>query len=210
MKRAAARYRPLTGILVGLGAAAVYWLAAQFWPSSVAVMVSLFATAWLDEVVGGDNFANLPIRWTDLFALLVKYNVLMALTAAHLGFAVPANVALGVVMVCGQAASRALLVAVLALRTGGAERGADAHQGGAQRLPQASTPDVMISLVLGFAPAGLLGIPGLTGLAAATVMGIGLAAYLKRNSPSARVPLTVRQSTELCFYLGALATWKYV
>ena len=65
--------------------------------------------------------------------------------------------------------------------------------------------------LLGFAPAALLGIPGLMGLAAAIIMRIGLAAYVKRGSSTSRSLLnTVQQSTEVCFYLGALATWKYI
>jgi hypothetical protein len=65
--------------------------------------------------------------------------------------------------------------------------------------------------VLGFAPAALLGIPGLMGLAAAIIVRIGLGAYVKRDSSTSRRLLnTVQQLTEAGFYLGALATWKYI
>jgi adenosylcobinamide-GDP ribazoletransferase len=207
-----ARYLPLVGILIGAIGGAVYWLAAQLWPSSVAVVLSLFAIALLGGNMSENSFAKLSLLWTDLFVLLVKYNVLMALTAANLGFSVPANVALGLIVVCGQAASRALLVSVLAVRTGAAETRASANDdGGAQPPPHASSQDLAVSLVLGFAPAALLGIPGLMGLAAAIIMRIGLAAYVKRGSSTSRALLnTVQQSTEVCFYLGALATWKYI
>jgi adenosylcobinamide-GDP ribazoletransferase len=43
--REAARFVPLAGIGVGLLGGFVYWLAAQLWPASVALMLSLFATA---------------------------------------------------------------------------------------------------------------------------------------------------------------------
>lgn len=212
MRLVPARYLPLVGVLLGAIGGAVYWLAAPLWPSSVAVVLSLFAIAWLSGNMSENSFARLSLLWTDLFVLLVKYNVLMALTAANLGFSVPANVTLGLIMVCGQAASRALLVSVLAVRTSSAEtRARAAGNGGAQLPPQASSQDLIVSLVLGFAPAALLGIPGLMGLAGAIIMRIGLAAYVKRNSSSARALLnTVQQSTEVCFYLGALATWKYI
>jgi adenosylcobinamide-GDP ribazoletransferase len=206
MRRVPARYLPLVGILIGAIGGAVYWLAAQLWPSSVAVVLSLFAIALLSGNMSENSFAKLSLLWTDLFVLLVKYSVLMALTAANLGFPVPANVALGLVMVCGQAASRALLVSVLAMRAATPDDGS-----AAQLSPHASSQDLAVSLVLGFAPAALLGIPGLMGLAAAIIMRIGLAAYVKHDSSSSRRLLnTIQQSTEVCFYLGALATWKYI
>jgi adenosylcobinamide-GDP ribazoletransferase len=206
VQRVPARYLPLVGILTGVIGGAVYWLAAQLWPSSVAVVLSLFAIALLSGNMSENSFAKSPLLWTDLFVLLVKYNVLMALTAANLGFPVPANVALGLIMVCGQAASRALLVSVLSSRAGATDEGS-----ATQLSPHVSSQDLGVSLVLGFAPATLLGIPGLMGVAAAIIMRLGLAAYVKRRSPPSRMLLnTFQQSTEACFYLGTLATWKYI
>jgi len=214
MQRAPARYLPLVGVLIGVVGGAVYWLAAQLWPSSVAVVLSLFAISLLSGNMNEYSVAKLSLLWTDLFVLLVKYNVLMALTAANLGFPVPANVALGFIMVCGQAASRALLVSVLSSRVSTNETRASANDDGRstpQLPPRVSSQDVGVSLVLGFAPAALLGIPGLMGVAAAIVMRLGLAAYLKRDSAPSRTLLnTIQQLTEACFYLGALATWKYI
>jgi len=65
---------------------------------------------------------------------------------------------------------------------------------------------------VGFAPAAVLGIPGLAGLVAAIVVRLGLAAFLNRRSrpPSRTLMDAVQPLTETCFYLGALATWKYV
>jgi adenosylcobinamide-GDP ribazoletransferase len=206
MQRVPARYLPLVGVLIGVIGGAVYWLAAQLWPSSVAVALSLFAIALLSGNMSEHSFAKLSALWTDLFVLLVKYNVLMALTAANLGFSVPANVALGFIMVCGQAASRALLVSVLASRAAIADDGRSTPQ----LSPRVSNQDLGVSLVLGFAPATLLGIPGLMGLAAAIIMRLGFAAWKRDSSPSHTLLNTVQQSTEACFYLGALATWKYI
>ena len=134
-----------------------------------------------------------------VFALLLKYNTLMALSAASLPFAVPANVALGLIMICGHAASRAVMVSLIA---------SPAH-GSPTRV---SNGDLVFALSLGFAPAILLGIPGLIGLAAAILARVAFGAYLKRN----RKPIAsgafyaTQQLTEVCFYLGALASWAFI
>jgi hypothetical protein len=49
-------------------------------------------------------------------------------------------------------------------------------------------------------------------LAAATVAGMGIIAFLKfrRTGGSGDVLLMTQLITEACFYLGALATWRYV
>jgi adenosylcobinamide-GDP ribazoletransferase len=198
LKRGPARYLPVVGILVGVIGGAVYWVAAQFWPSSVAVVLSLFATALIGGDGSEDSIAKFRPAWLDVFVLLIKYNALMALTAANLAFPVPANLALGLIMVCGQAASHGLLVSVLAART--------------EISPRVSGGDLGFALAVGFVPATVLGIPGLVALVAAIVMRLGLAAFLNRRPrpPSPTLMSTVQPLTEACFYLGALATWKYV
>ena len=62
--------------------------------------------------------------------------------------------------------------------------------------------DLGCALVVGLAPATLLGIPGLIGLGAAILarMMVGLCGR----------PELTQWVSEICFYLGALATWKYV
>jgi hypothetical protein len=196
--RVPARYLPLAGMLVGAIGGAVYWLAAQFWPSSVAVVLSLFATALIGGSGSEDSIAKFQPVWLDVFVLFIKYNALMALTAANLPFSVPANLALGLIMVCGQAASHGLLVSVLATRT--------------EISPRVSSGELGFALGVGFAPAAFLGIPGLAGLVAAIVMRLGLATSLNRRArpPSRALMHTVQPLTEACFYLGALAMWKYV
>jgi adenosylcobinamide-GDP ribazoletransferase len=196
--RVPARYLPLAGMLIGAIGGAVYWIAAQFWPSSVAVAVSLFATALIGGIGSEDSIEKFRPAWLDVFVLLIKYNALMALTAANLPFPAPANLALGLIMICGQAASHGLLVSVLAART--------------EVSPRVSSGELGFALGVGCAPAAVLGIPGLAGLVAAIVMRLGLAASLKRQfrSPSRTVMHAVQPLTEACFYLGALATWRYV
>ena len=179
----APRFTPLLGILIGALAGAVYWLGSQFWPISVAVVLSMLATAAFTA-------GRAPFGLTGVvFAVLVKYNALMALSAARLPFALPANVALGLIMIAGNACSRALAVAP----------------------KPGSYGDLGIAWAIGFAPAALLGIPGLVGLAAALAARIACAAYTRRYARSLTdVELVFQQVTEVCFYLGALASWAYV
>jgi cobalamin synthase len=191
-------FAPLLGILIGTLGGAIYWLAAQIWPSSVAVIVSIGATALLTT-----EFRALPATRLDLLGrvlcLLIKYNALMALSAAKLPFAAPPNLPVALIMVCGYAASFALLVAVMATR---AEESALKIGPGALGL----------ALLVGFGPAALLGIPGLIGVAVALGVGLGFIAFFKYKKVSAsgdRLDAT-QLVTEVCFYLGALATWRYI
>jgi adenosylcobinamide-GDP ribazoletransferase len=208
---AAARFVPLVGVLVGAVGACAYWLSAQVWPTSVAVVLSMLATVLITGAIHERGFSREPALEVAgragavsfgalgmLFVLLIKYNALMALSAANLPFPLPEYLALGVIMISGHAASRALAVSVIATRTDAA--------------PRLSNGDLALALALGFAPATLLGIPGLIGLCAAIVMRIAFAAFLKRRfNPATFDALdATQQLTEICFYLGALASWSYI
>jgi cobalamin synthase len=195
----APRFLPLVGAAVGAVGGAIYWLGAQLWPTSVAVVVSMLAIAMLSARVGGA--VGTPSRAVGtpapalgtlgiVFAVLLKYSALMALSGASLPFSLPANVALGLIMIAGNAASRALVVS----------------------MKPASHADLGIAWVLGFAPAALIGLPGLVGLAAAIAARIALMTYLRRKPLSAAAPhLDLgQQLTEICFYLGALAARAYI
>ena len=192
-------FAPLIGALIGTLGGAIYWVAVQIWPSSVAVILSMAATALLTTEIRG----ALPATRIDVSSraleLLIKYNALMALSAAKLPFAVPPNVPLALIMICGYAASFALPVAVMATRP---EKSAPKLSGGSLGL----------ALLIGFAPAALLGIPGLIGLAAAIITGMGIIAFLKfKRAAGSRDALDMTQLlTEVLFYLGALATCRYV
>jgi adenosylcobinamide-GDP ribazoletransferase len=191
-------FAPLIGALIGTLGGAVYWLAVQIWPSSVAVILSMAATALLTQIRGA-----LPATRIDalsrVLCLLIKYNALMALSAAKLPFAVPPNVPLALIMICGYAASFALAVAVMATRP-------------EKPAPKVSGGSLGLALLIGFAPAALLGIPGLIGIAVAIIAGMGVIAFLKfKRADGSRDALDMTQQlTEGCFYLGALATWRYV
>jgi cobalamin synthase len=186
----------LRGLSIGAVGGAVYWLGAQLWPTSVAVVLSMLATAMLPGGTPGNAVSGVA---GFVFALLLKYNTLMALSAASLPFAVPANVALGLIMICGHAASRALVVSLLA---------APAPE---SPMP-VSNGDLVLVLALGFAPATLLGIPGLIGLAAALLARVAFGAYFRRNRKvmTNGASYAAQQLTEVSFYLGALASWVYV
>jgi adenosylcobinamide-GDP ribazoletransferase len=191
-------FAPLIGILIGALGGAIYWLALQVWPSSVAVILSMSATALLTTELRGLRATRRDlVGW--VLCLLIKYNALMALSAAKLPFAAPPNAAPALIMICGYAASFALLVSVMATR---AEKSA----------PKIGHGPLSLALLIGFAPAALLGIPGLIGLTAAIVAGMGFIAFFKykRISASGERLDATQLVTEACFYLGALATWKYV
>jgi adenosylcobinamide-GDP ribazoletransferase len=194
-----AKFAPLVGALIGTLGAAAYWMSAQFWPSSVAVILSMALTAWL----AAGTHSVLPATRFDLtfrlFCLLIKYNALMALSAAKLPFAAPPDVALGLIMICAHAASYALMIGVLSARP-------------PDEVSKLGSGTLGIALLLGLAPAAILGIPGLSGLAAAIAVSLGVIAYLRLKGASAadELPGLAQQLAEASFYLGALATWSYV
>jgi adenosylcobinamide-GDP ribazoletransferase len=201
--RATGPLAPLYGALIGSLSGAIYWLAVQIWPSSVAVILAMAATALLTaQIRGGLPATRLDVT-TALLSLLIKYNALMALSAAKLPFAVAPNVPLALIMICGYAASFAMLVSVLAARP---------VKSAAETFAPVSGGALALALLLGFAPAAVLGIPGLIGLAAAIVAGLGIIAFVKfkRRSADDDTLDMAQPVTEACFYLGALASWKFI
>ena len=186
----AAKFAPLIGALIGTLSGALYWLGAEIWPANVAVILSMAATALLTTELRNTSPPSRIDLLSWVFCLLIKYNALMSLSAAKLPFAVPSNVALGLIMISGLAASFALAVSVT-------------------KIPNGS---LSLALLIGFAPAALLGIPGLIGLAAAVIVGLGCVALLKlaRAAGSGNALDTIQLLTETCFYLGALAAWSYI
>jgi adenosylcobinamide-GDP ribazoletransferase len=218
----APRFTPLWGVLIGAAGGGIYWLSAQLWPTSIAVILSMLATHLLSARMDGDPAADdaAPSPNRELvgmvFAVLVKYNALMALSAASLPFALPSNLALGWIMIAGHAASRALIVSVTASPEGLAPplTPTDTPKSTPPPAPApASHVDLGVALVLGFAPAAFIGIPGLIGLVAAIAARFAVLAYLRRRGRAASADRELKmtlQSTEVCFYLGALAAWTYI
>lgn len=71
----AARYFPLVGLVVGLVAAAVFWLAFRIFPHELAVIASMAATLWLTGAFHEDGLADtadgLGGGWTKEQALTI-------------------------------------------------------------------------------------------------------------------------------------------
>jgi cobalamin synthase len=197
----ATRFAPLAGLGLGALCGGVYWLAVQLWPSSVALMLSILAGALLTNEMRQVAAASRLDVLTQVFYVSIKYNVLMALSAANLPFAAPPNTAVWLIMICGYGASRALMVCVLHSRN--ANQAAPSQAAPSQAAPL-SHLDLTLALMIGLAPAMLLGLPGLFGLAAAVLCVIALMSAARGGAMVA--PLVA----ELCFYLGAQASWSYV
>jgi hypothetical protein len=196
--RATGPLAPPFGILIGVLGGAIYWLSAQIWPSSVAVILAMTGTALLTTETRAVATTRLDILARTL-CLLIKFNALMALSAAKLPFAAPQNTSLGLVMVCGYASSFALLLLFAGARP--LETSAKIGHG-----------SLLVALLIGFAPAALLGIPGLIGLAAAVISGICIIAFIRYKKIRASIEVLdhAQLTAEACFYLGALASWRFV
>jgi len=199
---AAARYLPLVGIVVGGAGGAVYWLAALVWPASLAVLLSMLGVVLLTGAMHEQGLAATCARFGTaqstlglLFVQLVRYDALLGLSSAQLPIALPAHAGLGLTMVAGHAASRALLVSAIA------------HPSAAQ----ITTGALAFALLCGFLPATLLGAAGMSGLAAAILVRM-VFVHTQGGRPETQpgdLLGATQQLTEVAFYLGALATWTY-
>jgi cobalamin synthase len=193
----APRLMPVWGMAIGTMGGLAFWLGAQVWPASIAVVLSMLVTAALSAQLEAGAAASGKSAF--VLALLLKYSALMALSSANLPFALPANVSLGLIMIAGHAASRALMVSALTSFS----------------LPNAKPPshaDLGVALVLGFSPAFLIGLPGLIGLTGAIVARMGFVAYRRRRPHviAAADMDRIQHLSEVCFYLGVLAARVYV
>ncbi len=124
----AVRYFPLVGILVGVAAAGVFWLAARVFPQDVAVLISMLATLWLTGAFHEDGLSDamdgLGGGWTKEQALAImkdsrigSYGAVALVMALLTKFATLAHLPGGVipvVLVAGHALSR--FAAVLLIR----------------------------------------------------------------------------------------------
>ena len=208
---AAARYLPLVGVVIGAVGALIFWLAAQVWPESLAVLLSMLGVVLLTGAMHEQGlaascalFGTEPGRQTGLGALgllfvqLIRYDALVGLSSARLAFALPAHVGLGLTMIAGHAASRALVVSAI---------------GHPAQPPTAgiSTGALAFALLCGFLPATLLGTPGMFGLAAAILVRLAFvqAAGARPGTQPGDLLGATQQLTEVAFYLGTLATWSW-
>jgi adenosylcobinamide-GDP ribazoletransferase len=193
------KFAPLVGLFIGAVAGLVYWLAAQLWPANIALVLSMLSSALLTNEVRNTAGMNRSEVLSQVFYLLLKYNALMALSAAKLPFAAIPNVALPLIVICAYGASRALFVSIVASLP---------HKA----APRISHYDLALALLIGLAPSVLLGVPGLVGLAVAIVSSIGIGSYLKSMHGLHRAGALMAGPVlaELAFYLGAQASWSYV
>jgi adenosylcobinamide-GDP ribazoletransferase len=116
----------------------------------------------------------------------------------------PPNVGLGLFMIAAHAASRALVVSVIATRTPATPD--------ARVAAQVSGLDLIVALLTGFLPATVLGLPGLIGLATAIVVRLLLVGFVpaRVNAHPGDYLGATQQLTEVSFYLGTLAAWSYI
>ena len=201
---AAPRFSPVRGAAVGAVGGLLYWGAAEVWPASIAVVIAMLAMVSLDPPNASD--AGRGLRGTAavlVLGTLLKYDTLMALSAAKLPYALPENAALGCIMVAGQALALGLAVSV-------------APASSESRARSVSAGDLAIALLLGFVPATLIGIPGLIGLAAALVARFAWPAFERRRGGATNTGAfdsparTVREIAEISFYLGVLGAWSFI
>lgn len=226
----AARFLPMVGCIVGAGAGCIYWAAGQIWPASVAVILSMVAAVLMtgalheqglaaacglignalpqarqwgkEDVTRRSGFGALGL----LLLLMTKYNALMALSAANLSIGLPPSLGLGLMMIAAGASSRALVVSVIASPPAGAAAELVA------KTPAISGGELLFALCSGFAPAVLMGLPGLIGLAAAIVVRIVFVHAVRQflvQQPGDFLGAT-QQLTEVAFYLGSLGAWTYI
>ena len=215
----AARYLPLVGVVVGAAGGALYWLAALVWPTSLAVLLSMLGVVLLTgamheqglaatcALLGNTQPRERALQAGDLaprsgfgalgllFVQLLRYDVLLGLSSGRLPFALPEHAALALTMVAGHAASRALVVSVIAQPPAG----------------RISTGSLSFALLAGFLPATLLGTAGMIGLATAIVarMAFMQAVGARIGERPGDFLGATQQLTEVAFYLGALGTWTY-
>ncbi|MFL9710883.1 adenosylcobinamide-GDP ribazoletransferase [Methylobacillus sp. Pita1] len=211
----AARYFPLVGILVGLVAALVLYLSLQILPATVAIVLSMAATAWLTGAFHEDGLADtmdgLGGGWAKEQALAImkdsrigSYGAIALFLALLLKFASLDHIRIELVpfvLLAAHAASRLAAVLVMATQEYVREEG--------KAKPLAAKPSVAglwIAAVSGLAPMVLL--PARLWLALLPVVLVWLWFSFKLRQRlggyTGDCLGAMQQLTELAFYLGVL------
>lgn len=216
--------QPLVGAAIGAAGGAAFWAGAQIWPASIAVAIAMLVAA-AANARSASIFSRAAGTLLGLVivvvAVLLRFNALMALSAAQLPFALPPNTALGLVMVAGGASSRALALSAPVWPVARAPGEIPARLHAAAPMTPPSTVHLAWALTLGFVPAALLGIRGLVAIAAALsacmAIGLYLRSAMRSDTRGAQLepwlelaPAAFRELAETAFYLGALAVWPLV
>lgn len=216
----AARYFPLVGLVVGLLAAIVCWLAAQVFPQSVAVLLSMVASLWLTGAFHEDGLADsvdgLGGGWDKqqvltimkdsrigsygaialVMALLLKFEVLSSLPA----------MLLPVVLVAGHALSRLGAVVVIFQQEYVRENGK------AKPLAsQISMAELSVAIATGMAPLLILPRNLWWSVLPVVLVWLWFSRVLKRRLGGYTGDClgAMQQLCELAFYLGVLA-WNSI
>lgn len=212
----AARYFPLVGVLVGLIAAAVYWLAAQVWSPSLAMIASMAATLWVTGAFHEDGFTDavdgLGGGWTKQQALTIMQDsrigsygavaLVVLLLARFEALLQISHGLLAAVLVAGHALSR--FAAVLVIHVQEYVRATGKAKPLAKRL---SRGELAIAGVCGLAPLALLPPVLLWALLPVALVWLWFARTLQRRLGGYTGDClgAMQQLTEVAFYLGVVA-----
>jgi len=120
---------PLVGVATGALAGIVYWIGAQVWPTSIAVVLSMLANR-TDLCGAGARTANLGLA-TFVFCRPGEVQCADGAVSASLPYHLPANLALGLIMIAGHACTALVVVSVPATATHPASLRRSRHRLGA-------------------------------------------------------------------------------
>jgi adenosylcobinamide-GDP ribazoletransferase len=211
----AVRYFPLVGLLIGLVAAAVYWLAHLCFPQDIAVILSMIATIWLTGAFHEDGLADavdgLGGGWEKEQTLAIMKDsrigsygaiaLVMGLLTRFSTLAHLSPVMLPLVLVAGHAMSR--WAAVLLIASQDYVRDTGKAKPLAQRI---SHGELMLASVCGLAPLALIDLSWLWALLPVVLVWIWFARKLRQRLGGYTGDClgAMQQLCEIAFYLGVL------
>ncbi len=215
----AARYFPLVGVVVGLIAAAVYWLTARVWPPELAVIAGMAAALLATGAFHEDGFTDavdgLGGGWTKEQALTIMQDsrigsfgavaIVILLLVRFQALLHVATWLLPAVLVAGHAVSR--FAAVLVIHTQRYVRGEGKAKPLATRM---SRGELAVAGVFGLAPLALLPAGLLWALLPVVLVWLWFSRLLRRRLGGYTGDClgAMQQLTELAFYLGIVA-WSF-
>ena len=219
--RDAARYLPAVGLLVGGIAATTWFVAAQFWPPMLAILLSMAATLHATGAFHEDGLADtadgLGGGWEKTRILEImkdsrigSYGVValcLVLAGKFLALSALDAALLPAALLAGHAVSRFAATCLLATMDYARDDATSRAAPVATRLSGAA-----LAMAGGCALTGCLGLPWpqvLAGAAACALATLWLAAKFRRwlGGYTGDCLGAVQQVGELAFYLGLLARW---
>lgn len=218
-----ARYFSLVGVLVGGVGALALWAASFVFPAPLPAILStavtIFLTGAFHEDGLADTFDGLGGGATRERALeimkdsrigtfgMVALVLTLAIKIASLN-ALPITKVL-FVLIAGHAFSRACAVSLLFASN---YVGSTEHSRARPVAQQMSGGELLLAAVIGTAPLYWCGIPAIAGAASALLVLFVLARwFIRRLGGFTGDTLgAAQQLTEIAFYLGVLASWKFI